>query len=224
MLTMGILGGVINHLFSGEEGWSWSAATKSSIVGIGAAILVPLFLQMISSNLVSEAAESPENYFVLMGFCLISSISSRTFIDSMTKRVMRELTDKTEKIRQDVKQVQSEIAPIIEKSTDTGDIDQDEISNEVEFTLDPMEKRILKAFDESSYAIRTVRGIIQQTKPEIKDRESARLYISRLKENGLVGELSSVPSTSTKPRYFMTYMGRVALRQSEINKQIQVEA
>ena len=179
---------------------------------------------MISSNLISEASENSEGYFVFMGFCLISSISSRTFIDSMSKKVIRELSEKTEKIRQNVELVQNEVAPVIEKSTDSGSFDEEKITNEVNFTLDENEKLLLKAFDDSPYAIRTVRGIIQQTKPKLTDRESIRLLINKLKEKGLVGELSSVPSKSPKPRYFMTHMGRVALRQSMFDKGNYVEA
>jgi len=224
MLSMGILGGTINYLFSGDEKWSWVVLLKSSVIGIGAAILVPLFLRMISSNLISKAAENTESYFVLMGFCLISAISSRAFIDSMTKKVMRELSEKTEKIRQDVEQVQSEVAPVIEKSTDSGGFEQEDITNEFEYILDSEDLRVLKAFDESPYALRTVKGIIQQTKPHLNNQETVSLFIQRLKESGLVGEVSNVPSKSPKPRYFLTHMGRVALRQSEFNKQNQPDA
>ncbi|WP_318468842.1 YEATS-associated helix-containing protein [Photobacterium leiognathi] len=217
MISMGILGGIINYLFSGEDEWSWISVARASLIGIGASLLVPLFLRMISSNLLNDVADKSDGYFVLMGFCLVASISSRAFIGSITSKVMRELSDKTDKMQKKIEQVQNEVTPVIEKSTDTSELELDQSIDERDFELNKKELCILEAFDSSPYAIRTVRGLLQQTRPEISDREFARRLIGELKKKGFVGELAEVPSLSPKPRYFLTNIGRIALRKSQSN-------
>jgi hypothetical protein len=58
----------------------------SIVLGVGAALLVPLLLHILTSNLMSEIYEKPEKSFILAGFCLAAAISSHVFINTIIQR------------------------------------------------------------------------------------------------------------------------------------------
>jgi DNA-binding phage protein len=70
------------------------------LLGIAASLVVPLFLNTISSSLVSEAIngdkEPRQALLTIMGFCIIAAVSSRRFIDSITDSVIRDFKSKIE--------------------------------------------------------------------------------------------------------------------------------
>jgi hypothetical protein len=67
------------------------------VIGVGAAFLAPLFLNMISSDLIARSKENYYLLFVLVGFCLVASISSRKFIRSISDRVLQEAEEASRK-------------------------------------------------------------------------------------------------------------------------------
>ena len=83
MIAAGALGGVVNYFLNRKNDPEGSSIGKSITVGIGAALLVPLFLNMISSNLtemIRGSSTTPADLskiLVFAGFCLIAAISSR---------------------------------------------------------------------------------------------------------------------------------------------------
>lgn len=56
------------------------------VIGIIASLVVPLFLNTISSNLIKEATTDNLKLFTLIGFCLMASVFARRFIDSLAKK------------------------------------------------------------------------------------------------------------------------------------------
>ena len=56
------------------------------VMGVGAALLVPLLLHILTSNLLSEIETKPEKSFILAGFCLAAAISSQYFISLIIKK------------------------------------------------------------------------------------------------------------------------------------------
>lgn len=93
MFTAGVFGGIVNHFQTAtpenrKQTWHIS---KCIIIGLGASYLVPLFLKMISSDLLNSA--NPEhhlNLLIFFGICLVSAIFSRRFIDSIGERILKE--------------------------------------------------------------------------------------------------------------------------------------
>ncbi len=75
--------------------------TRSVVSGIGAAFLVPLFLNLTSSNLIDKIRGNPGTttpvpadealYFVFTGLCLLASISSTAFISSLSDKVLAQV-------------------------------------------------------------------------------------------------------------------------------------
>ena len=72
LVVAGILGGIANFFLRDRqvepEVREW---LKYPVLGMVAALTVPLFLNMISSNLLEGARTRPVDFFVLAGFCLL---------------------------------------------------------------------------------------------------------------------------------------------------------
>lgn len=170
ILSMGLLGGIINFFISQKKKYKsqrsfWMDLIKSVIVGIGAAILVPLFLNMVSSDLLERTRNDDYSYFVFAGFCLIAAITSYKFIGSISEQVLKtasEAIDKAEKLEKNLE-------PIIAKET------EQEVANELKceredilFSEDDSEEiKILKAITFSKYTYRTLNGLIRTTKLDL---------------------------------------------------------
>ena len=96
MLSAGTVGGLLNYYTSQSADPDHSSILKSIIAGICASFLVPLFLNMISSNLIdtirgsANTSSDVSKLFVFAGFCLIAAISSSAFIRTLSDRVLAE--------------------------------------------------------------------------------------------------------------------------------------
>lgn len=100
----GIIGGIGNTLRGTK--CNWVILSKNMCLGIIASIAVPLFLNLVSSDIVKnifdEKTEEPIiNYFIFSGFCIIASYSSLTFLSTISGKVIQNL-------KEELKQVKSE--------------------------------------------------------------------------------------------------------------------
>lgn len=116
MIGAGLMGATVNVAISLQapaeppakqteiwERWRWSA-----IAGIGAALLVPLFLKTVSSGLLTDVLApdaNGESLIVFGGFCLLASISSKKFIESLSEKVLREAREEVVRARNTVEGV-----------------------------------------------------------------------------------------------------------------------
>lgn len=72
MVISGILAGLTNYFFSeNRKPRVLQAILGPCLLGIAAALTVPLFLNIISSNLLATAQKNPINLLVFNGICLI---------------------------------------------------------------------------------------------------------------------------------------------------------
>src|SRR3989304_6015422 len=77
ILASGVFGGLVNFYLSKPDDVPTPTKTRSIIVGTAASFLVPLFLNMISSNLIDLIkGHDSSKLLVLLGFCLVAAISS----------------------------------------------------------------------------------------------------------------------------------------------------
>lgn len=99
MLLAGAIGGLVNWFLSDAPDTTRLAWWKHIVIGITASFMVPLFLTMISADLIDKIRSvdgkpgNPALLLNLAGFCLVASVSSRAFIGSLTERLMREVRD-----------------------------------------------------------------------------------------------------------------------------------
>jgi len=104
MLVAGALGGLVNYFLADPEQERRLAWWQHVLVGITASYMVPLFLNMISGDLIDKirgTAEKQGDYsklFVLAGFCLVAAVSSRAFIRSLSERVLQEVKKKVDMV------------------------------------------------------------------------------------------------------------------------------
>lgn len=91
---------------------------ESIIIGVGASLMVPLFLNMISSNLLDvirgtqTVPGDTSKLLVFFGFCLVAGISSRAFIRTISDRVLSEAKEAKQKARkadEKVNEIKAEI-------------------------------------------------------------------------------------------------------------------
>jgi len=72
MVLSGVLAGLTNYFFSeNQKPRVLQAILGRCLLGIAAALTVPLFLNIISSNLLATAQKNPINLLVFNGICLI---------------------------------------------------------------------------------------------------------------------------------------------------------
>ena len=90
MTISGILGGLVNYLLiENHESPVWKAVIGYCLLGIVAAFTVPLFLNMISSNLLTVAPRKPLNLFVFNGICLLFALFACRFKDNIYNKPLR---------------------------------------------------------------------------------------------------------------------------------------
>ncbi|MBN2443723.1 MAG: hypothetical protein JXJ04_20345 [Spirochaetales bacterium] len=97
MLLAGTFGGIINYYLESENQPKKNKRSfllrKSIFLGVGASFIVPLFLYLISSNLIKMSDLDPKEILIFLGFCLIASISSRKFIETISSRILKEVKE-----------------------------------------------------------------------------------------------------------------------------------
>jgi len=105
MLVAGAFGGFLNYLHnfdtSENEKQNNIVRNKYILLGIAAAFVIPVFLKMISSNLLSCTENN--DYLIFAGFCLIAAIFSRRFIITIGDKIL-EAAKKAEKAALESKQ------------------------------------------------------------------------------------------------------------------------
>lgn len=95
MIAGGLLGGGVNFLLAKADepadAPSKASVTRSILAGVLAAFLVPLFLQMLSSDLLERTKRDPLAVLIFLGFCLVAAVSSRAFITTISDKLISEL-------------------------------------------------------------------------------------------------------------------------------------
>lgn len=92
MVLAGMLGGAANYFVSDKSGSSAKELSKYTVLGVVAALTVPLFLNMISSDLLATAKSRPIDLFVFAGFCLLFVLFSRRFVESAAAKLLQQLS------------------------------------------------------------------------------------------------------------------------------------
>jgi hypothetical protein len=180
ILIAGLFGGLVNSYIEDENKGiissndsilesqvKWKTIRKNLTFGLAASFLVPLFLNMISSDLIDKVRGSNNSteyskLFILASFCLVASIYSRAFISGISRKVM----DQIENANNNSK----EALAIAEKSTAiTAALVEQDVPEDVVKPIDSiteLQKQVLVSLSDSPYLMRTIQGIIMDTKME----------------------------------------------------------
>ena len=187
MIAAGILGGIANYFLGDRQNdcrrGDWG---KFLILGVIAALTVPLFLNMISSNLLEAARTRPVDFFVFAGFCLIYVVASRRFFENVANKLMNQM-DQVRREMGQMKQQQQDIPPAAPAPreepipvTETPAIAKPEVIKE---SLSYNDIEILRALAEDSYVYGNLVGLTDKT-GLARDLVSTRLTV--LKNLGII--------------------------------------
>jgi len=212
MLVAGLVGGGLNYFRSQTEDAPSADPRQSLLGGVIASFLVPLFLNMISSNLLdaikgtANTAGDVSKLFVFAGFCLLAAVSSRSFIATLTDRVLKE----AKATRQEVKQIKSEVEPIIDKETEKEPQEISPLTVSVADNISTNDdvRKVLNALANSRFTLRTRTGIVQET--HIDQVEVDRI-LATLVETGLAGRAEIMVHGKPKTRWYINEKGRIFL-------------
>lgn len=208
-ITAGLIGGIYNMLIQSDE-TPW----KPLFVSLSAALLVPLFLEIGQSELLQKITDNnwskDENklYFIYGGFCIIASISSRSFIDSLSSKVLAEV----EKAKLDLsknRQEQESIKNLViadGELTNINVFDTDSQNELIELTEN--EKTIFDHFETNLKFLRE-EHFLNSTK---LNTQTLRKTLQSLKEK----ELIDAVSLNENQLWFATVLGKKELK--KINK------
>ncbi len=126
MLGAGIVGGVVNVTLNETERTRFVFGA-SILSGIAAAFLMPLFLYTVKSSLIADLKpqESAEqSYLIFGGFCLLAAISSRTFIQSLSSKVLHEVKE-AKRVSQDAHRESARATDVAESAHLLAEVAQD---------------------------------------------------------------------------------------------------
>ena len=220
MLVAGFFGGLINYLQTYEsKNENKLLFWKCIIIGIGASFLVPLFLQTISSAIITSCEQNSKDYLVFGGFCLIASIFSKRFIETLGDKILQKAKDaekKAEELKVEVEKQSNEVDSIIAKSTESDDESSEEEEEEEESKIinslrekskpeSQIEKTknllaLIQALKNNNYTFRTVKGIAKEIGlSEIETLEILNVCRTR----GLIREINN----NNKRLYALTQEG-----------------
>ncbi|GGF17159.1 YEATS-associated helix-containing protein [Hymenobacter cavernae] len=100
IVSTGFFGGIINYYYSFEGDntvKNKERFIRCVLLSIGSSLLVPNFLQMISSPIIEKSLENSNLYLILIGFCLVFGIFSRRFITGIGDKILASVKKAEEK-------------------------------------------------------------------------------------------------------------------------------
>lgn len=97
MLSIGLFGGWLSWLNADyDEAFCKRRLFRNLITGMLATFMVPLFLQMIGSNLLVEISPDYSKFYVFLGMCSAAAFVSQKFASSISDKMLQQATEKAD--------------------------------------------------------------------------------------------------------------------------------
>ncbi|WP_416885877.1 YEATS-associated helix-containing protein [Marinospirillum sp.] len=202
MLIAGVFGGLINYYLLNQDNKDITGMLRSVVVGVGAAFLVPVVLDLVGSNIVSESQHDAGQLLIYTGLCLIAAVASRFAITNQTDRTLRAANtarEEVEELKHQLKQVQLSLVPLIETETEM-DLSEEE-ENKVLDELDVAATQVLKVLGTGRYTFRTQASLLDEL--ELAEPDVMK-SLGILMGKGLAGKMN----THWGLRWYLTERGR----------------
>jgi hypothetical protein len=218
MIGSGVLGGTANYLLLHKDDPEYAKRSRSFVLGLVAALLAPLFLKTISSDMVDKISTIrygsgiPFDFFVFAGFCLLVAVFSRTFAETVAKRLAAEV----EKAKREAQEAHTQAALAEERASQVEPVLRQEIEARTEplpesarntippslqdLPVDHTDRDLLKALLSGQYSYRTVSSLAEEVQMEEPD---AVRRLERMREQALAGK----KTTPTRNLWFLTDKG-----------------
>jgi len=168
MLIVGIICGLSNYFRDKEH--SWNSFALNILYSIIAAFTVPLFLNLISSELVKTIISGTEIFvwqlFIFIGFCALASLYAKSFLEKMYSKLAEELI----KVKKQVTETKNEMQNIqdkFEEKPENIDYKSEKMKSlgEEESKLELM-YRVMECIYKSNFVFRSISGILRDAKIE----------------------------------------------------------
>jgi DNA-binding transcriptional ArsR family regulator len=176
MLAAGILGGAANYFLADRQGEpgrrDW---LKYPVLGIVAALTVPLFLNMISSTLLEGARTKPVDFFAFGGFCLLYVVASRRLMENVVQRLLGQMDQVKREVVQLKQQKREEMAAAVVAARVEPVAAVEPEPREV---LSYNDVEILRALAEESFVYGNLAAICERT-GQARDFVSQRLTVMK---------------------------------------------
>jgi len=169
MLLAGIFGGLVNYYLYGDKDPDAASLPRFLVVGVGASFLVPVVLDMVNSELVLESQGDPSRLLIFTGFCLISALLSRFFIDNLSDRILNEAQvakSRSEEVQQNLRTIQNELLPLIDTETEQDAAGEDHQVHAMVDELDVTSTQVLKILSSGRFIFRSLAGVCREANEE----------------------------------------------------------
>jgi hypothetical protein len=129
IIVSGIIGGFVNYFFNlkkdkDNESADSNNLARSVIVGIGASILVPIFLEITQSRILDGLkTNSLNDHILFISFCVLAAITSTRFITSVSDSVLSRI-GKAEDAAKEAKQKAETLIKVTEQRGGTQKISE----------------------------------------------------------------------------------------------------
>lgn len=202
MLTAGVFGGLINFYLLNQNIKDTNNMIRNLVVGIGAAFLVPVALELLGSSLITLSQSDPGQLLIFTGICLIAALASRLVV---TNKLDRSVTtsetaiNEVNKLRTSLKNLETAVLPLIETETE---IEQQDLEQpEALDSLDVAATLVLNTLAKGRYIFRTEESLLKEIDlPENDLVKSLNILTSK----GLAGRTQS----NWGQRWHLTERGR----------------
>lgn len=191
---MGIFGGIINYLLYSEPDMKLKkyVLLKDMIIGIGSSFLVPLFLYMISSDLLIKPDSLDTNVLVFAGICLLFSISAKPIIENMSNQLLIRLEKKQESTENLLyKMLESRLEPDVNAASNK--MSGSDVLNNSDYT------KVVNMIGKSNNVYITLQSI---------EKDSGVCNIESILEALISQEIVSFIVWKDKRYYFLTLKGK----------------
>ena len=218
MIGSGALGGATNYLLLQKDDPKYAKCSRSFVLGLVAALLVPVFLKAISSDMVDKittiryGSGIPFDFFVFTSLCLLAAVYSRNIAETVAKRLAAEV----EKAKRESQEAQTRAALAEERASQVEPVLRQAMEEHTEplpesahrsippelqdLPVDHTDRELLKALLNGQYCYRTVSSLGEEVGMEESD---AVKRLERMREQALAGK----KTTPTRNLWFLTDRG-----------------
>lgn len=184
IVLAGILGGIVNYFMNNvSKTWDKYDLSKGIFLGIVASATVPLFLETVSSKLIYDSQQEHLKYFVFGGFCLLASVFSSKFLQSLSDRILKELTE----VKKDNKDNKDKVDAIVSQQSDDRQTEKTPAKGLMMSNPEDDSTKIIKELQDTKFTFRTVSGL---AKASNADESSVNTILSQLEKNDYVKQIN----------------------------------
>lgn len=180
MFLAGILGGIANFFLSERSaesgGRDWM---RYPVLGVVAALTVPLFLNMISSTLLEGARTKPIDFYVFAGFCLMYVVASRRLFENVALRLMAQI----DQVKRDMQHLKQRRETLPQTTKEEKPEAPPEAKPEPRESLSYSDIEILRALSEESYVYGNLASLCEKTR---LGRELVNQRLMVMKSMGII--------------------------------------